>query len=353
MTSIIFNAFINAATIIDDSFNIRLNWSRTNDPQDTHEIHRVLFTIGIFLAHSVPFYFLNIGFQLLVDLVPMYKLSPFRFNGPQLPPPRLVLEAIAVTTFYHIAAPIFMFFYGSDAILRMNPNLMSPDHLPSSIWVFIFQLAVCFFFTDFLFYAFHKFLHENPILYNQIHKIHHRFIISVGFAAEYAHPVEWIFGNILPVIFAALFFKFHAVVWFSWITIAISGTVIAHCGFKHFDVLTFSWRDSQIHDFHHTHQNTNYGHTLMFDFLFGTDKLWRKYWAVIDNQNHNNEDQDNGKNIKKNRKKEEAESKKQENVVTPVAVNRKKRTASETKNTRKRSSSQTKTRTNSASKKKK
>ena len=38
-------------------------------------------------------------------------------------------------------------------------------------------------------------------------------------------------------------------------------------------------KDSQIHDFHHTKQITNYGHTLFWDRICGTDKVWRNYWA--------------------------------------------------------------------------
>jgi len=49
---------------------------------------------------------------------------------------------------------------------------------------------------DFFFYWCHRLLH-HPKLYPYIHKIHHEYNITISIAAEYAHPLEFLFGNIV------------------------------------------------------------------------------------------------------------------------------------------------------------
>ena len=331
--------FLRSAVVIDDLFNIRLNWAK--NPHDLDEIQKLHFTISLFLAQAVPFFLLNFIFQILIDFVPMTKLAQYRFNGTKMPPVKLIVEAMLLTTFYSILAPIFIYKFGFDfIILRKNPNIMmtmnnnnidvtdgNPTTItttifPSSNIIFLMQLLVCYFVTDLLFYWAHRALHEIPFCYEHIHKIHHKFIISVGWAALYAHPVEVIFGNVIPVTAACYLFNFHAVVWFTWVGLAIVGTTIAHSGFKHFsysDVFSYFLSllllfavgngggkgkkktlefykeedNSQVHDFHHTHQVSNFGHTLFWDGICGTDKAWKKYWS----QQQKNNNQTKGDNV--------------------------------------------------------
>jgi len=50
---------------------------------------------------------------------------------------------------------------------------------------------------DTSFYWLHRLFH-TPRFYKLIHKKHHEFINTVGIASEYAHPLEFAFGNLLP-----------------------------------------------------------------------------------------------------------------------------------------------------------
>lgn len=54
------------------------------------------------------------------------------------------------------------------------------------------------FLEDTCFYFSHRSLH-TPWLYGKIHKVHHTYNHSISFTADYAHPLEFLFGNIVPV----------------------------------------------------------------------------------------------------------------------------------------------------------
>ena len=117
---------------------------------------------------------------------------------------------------------------------------------------------------DFTFYFTHRFLHWGPI-YKRIHKIHHSYKTTVGITAEYCHPVEFVFGNMLPSAIgpALLGPKAHIVTVFAWYVIRFGETLDGHCGYE------FSWSpfrliplsgSAEYHDFHHSANVGNYYH---------------------------------------------------------------------------------------------
>ncbi len=50
---------------------------------------------------------------------------------------------------------------------------------------------------DLTFYLSHRLLH-HPWFYKHIHKIHHENKVTWFSAFSHAHPLEYLFGNILP-----------------------------------------------------------------------------------------------------------------------------------------------------------
>lgn len=51
---------------------------------------------------------------------------------------------------------------------------------------------------DTLFYWLHRWLH-HPAIYKHIHRKHHLFKVNFPLCAEYAHPVEFVLANVVPI----------------------------------------------------------------------------------------------------------------------------------------------------------
>lgn len=71
----------------------------------------------------------------------------------------------------------------------------------------------------------------------------------------------------------------HPVVWFSWMVLAMYGTITGHSSY---------WYPSKIffyHVFHHSHNVGNFGTTGFLDKFFGTDQAWRRYKKIVGDDN--------------------------------------------------------------------
>merc|ERR1711943_41191 len=84
--------------------------------------------------------------------------------------------------------------------------------------------------NDVAFYVAHRTIHHKR-LYSWIHKQHHSYTGSVGFAAEYAHPIEQVFANQLPSVAGCLFFGAHPLIFFVWLGGRLQQTYEGHSGF--------------------------------------------------------------------------------------------------------------------------
>ncbi|KAL2917384.1 hypothetical protein HK105_203048 [Polyrhizophydium stewartii] len=125
------------------------------------------------------------------------------------------------------------------------------------------------------FYYGHRLLH-SPRLYRLIHKKHHEFTAPIGVAATYAHPIEHLLSNLLPLIIGPLVMGSHILVFWAWITIAQFTTINSHCGFYFPGFPT-----PLAHDYHHQVFNANYGVLGILDGLHGTRGnflRWQESW---------------------------------------------------------------------------
>lgn len=163
----------------------------------------------------------------------------------------------------------------------IEEHSLEEDAIPTPL---VLAASIMFFMVceDFTFYWMHRLLHTGP-LYRRIHKMHHTFKTTVGIAAEYTHPLEFILGNMLPCAVgpAILGPRAHIVTIFCWYAIRFGETLDGHCGYE------FSWSpfrliplsgSAEYHDFHHSANVGNYSSFFcVWDTVFGTNKDYYKH----------------------------------------------------------------------------
>lgn len=133
-----------------------------------------------------------------------------------------------------------------------------------SVRTFAWQMAVTLFFQELLFYSSHRLLH-HPRIYKYIHKLHHQWTAPFAIAATYAHPVEHIVSNMLPLSFGPLITRMNPLLTLLWTTVGLLNTMSVHSGYQ----LPFM-PCSDSHDLHHKLFDCQYGTLGVLDWLFET-----------------------------------------------------------------------------------
>lgn len=126
-------------------------------------------------------------------------------------------------------------------------------HLP----VFVLVEEVFFFYSHYIFH--------HRIFYGPIHKFHHKFKAPVAVACVYAHWVEHVLANLLPLLLGPIFVQAHVTEVWLWLTIGILSTIKSHSGYE------FPGMPAERHDFHHEAFNYNYGALGLCDWIHGTN----------------------------------------------------------------------------------
>lgn len=109
----------------------------------------------------------------------------------------------------------------------------------------VVDLAVCIIVDEIGFYYMHRLVHHK-IFYKRIHKIHHEWTAPIAITALYAHPLESLFGNMLPAALGPVIMKSHISVTWIWYFIAQITTLTVHSGYH----IPF-FHSAEHHDFHH------------------------------------------------------------------------------------------------------
>lgn len=116
--------------------------------------------------------------------------------------------------------------------------------LPTFHWV-LFELGSLILIEEICFYYSHRLLHSK-YLYKYIHKKHHEWTAPIAVIAEYAHPIEHIFSNLVPPFLGILILGTHVATAYLWLILVIFSTLHTHSGY-HLPLLP----SPEFHDFHH------------------------------------------------------------------------------------------------------
>lgn len=121
------------------------------------------------------------------------------------------------------------------------------------------------------FYYIHRTFH-HPSIYAYVHKKHHQFTAPMAFAAQYAHPVEHIFANVMPIVLPLALRRANLLSAAVFASFELWEAAADHSGYD-FPKLP----SAKIHDLHHEKFRVNYSTLGIMDWLYGTDIVgWDK-----------------------------------------------------------------------------
>lgn len=148
-----------------------------------------------------------------------------------------------------------------------SPLDVSPSLPPVS--AFARDVVLCLLLREALFYYSHRLLHWPP-LYRAVHKTHHRFVAPVALAAQYAHPLEHLVANVLPVALPPVLLHAHVLSAWTFLALELLETSTVHSGYDFFAGA------ARMHDRHHERFNVNFGALGFLDWVHGTDGREKK-----------------------------------------------------------------------------
>ena len=197
---------------------------------------------------------------LLIDINFYYKpelLSRFKIQPKKLSIKEYINSA---------SLSLFNLIFVSPAVTIPLYNIFNKDQSYNYTKLFLSKEILCFvcciLFVEFWFYFTHRLLHTR-FLYKNIHKFHHIYKYPVSSACMFAHPVEFIFGNLLGVILGPFLLNCHIYTICMWVCFALMSTGGSHSGYY---IL-----GGEEHDLHHKYNKYNYGTIGILDKIFNTN----------------------------------------------------------------------------------
>ena len=243
---------------------------------------RLRFVLTLVAAHSFTFVYSFVMAQ--VKRRGMLKKYQLQKPGPNEERPaaedELVWKCFLKNLRNHFAVmPLFLYFVAYDWYVKMGMKMDNASWLATPWSIVARDLAVAFAVNDTGFYWAHRALHV-PFLYKRIHKQHHQFKAPVAEASEWAHPLEDMFGNIVPTMAGCFLMGSHLYVITFWLWLRLWKSLDAHSGYSLPFPLSI-WHGlpgmlgSDMHDFHHESKegmNSCFGAMSTFwDSVCGTD----------------------------------------------------------------------------------
>ncbi|KAL3460809.1 fatty acid hydroxylase superfamily-domain-containing protein [Aspergillus heterothallicus] len=173
---------------------------------------------------------------------------------------KVVLGNQLLTSALHLI--LLLFVQQGNPTYQIIPTLPSYSELIRDILLSVLL-------REALFYYSHRLLHSR-YFYSRIHKQHHRFTAPIALAAQYAHPLEQICANALPISLPPQLLGSHILTFWIFLGYELVNTATVHSGYDFLD------GKARMHDAHHERFNLNYGSIGLLDWIHGTDRLRKR-----------------------------------------------------------------------------
>jgi sterol desaturase/sphingolipid hydroxylase (fatty acid hydroxylase superfamily) len=231
---------------------------------------RLFFVAGNCIIHWILFYGMN-TMTFMWDKYGIFASYKLPRTPPQIASPDLIDMTIkeSIPAMFLIQPVLTWFLYPCFQYFGTTTQGPLPSFM-TTMW----QIATCSFLNDILFYTVHRLFH-HPLVYELFHKKHHSYKGTIGFAAEFSHPVEAIFANLIPTTIGAVLLGVHTSVWFAFFACRLIETFESHAGYE-FGMFSFAG-GTEYHDFHHTVNIGNFGVNEFMDAFFRTNGAFLKH----------------------------------------------------------------------------
>lgn len=231
--------------------------------------HSALFYLGTMLVPTLAFSVTN-ALLLLVDtsgkpaFITRYRIQPDKNNPVDPVKLRQVLRTVVFNHVF-ISGPMVV---AAHQLVSLWGPACGPE-LPTFHRALL-ELAFFSILEEVVFYYSHRLFHR-PSLYKRFHKQHHEWTAPIGVVSTYAHPLEHMISNMLPVALGPVLLGSHLTSTCMWYCLALISTTLSHCGY-HLPFLP----SPEFHDFHHLRFTQCFGVFGFLDRLHGTDDKFRQ-----------------------------------------------------------------------------
>ena len=165
-------------------------WAAALAYRGLNENPRTFFIVGFMLALELPYLFLNAAYLI-------YATCSRTTTTREAAPPKTLVDEALMNHLVNVPVRLVFLYFLFDLYVLAGMELDS-ESFPSLATISL-HIGASVLIDDTWFYWSHRLLH-HPAIYKYIHKQHHRFIHTRGYAVDFCHPVEDVFSNTISTI---------------------------------------------------------------------------------------------------------------------------------------------------------